>query len=207
MASGALFDSFCRATMKPCVLFMGTEGASAIMPCLVCYSTKTACASQADLNVRFGTLQDLEFPVATNLRTAEHFRTMADTFASATLPHATTSRLSQDAHGSIARAPLLSLDPRQVVPIPLQITMGVTTRLLRLTMELIKSCRGRAVGLTYAYEISETLRSSVRVSPAPYHGGVLIGRACHAIAEDGDSVCHTLLGLVTERDHVAYKRL
>jgi len=99
---------------------------------------------------------------------------MADTFAPATLPHATTARLFQHAHRSIARAPLLSLDPRQVVPIPLHITMGVTTRLLRLAVELIISCRGRAVGLLYAYELAETLRTSVRVSPGPYHGGVFI---------------------------------
>jgi len=129
---------------------------------------------------------------------------MADTFAPATLPHATTSRLS---HRSIDWAPLFSLDPRRVVPIPLHITMGVTTRLLRLAVELIISCRGRAVGLPYAYELAETLRTSVRVSPAPYRGGVLIGRACHTIAEGGDAVCRTLLCLVPERDHVAYKRL
>ena len=181
--------------------------ASETMPCLMCYSTKTSCASHADFDERFGTLRDLELPAATNLRTAEHLCTMADTFTLATLPRATTSTLSQDAHRSIARAPLLSLDPRQVVPIPLHITMGVTTRLLRLAMELIISCRGRAVGLPYAYELSETLRTSVRVSPAPYHGGVFIGHACHAIAEGGDVVCRTLLGLVPERDHVSYQRL
>ena len=168
--------------------FHGHKGASATMPCLMCYSTKTASALHADLDERFGTLQDLELPAATNLRTAEHLCTMADTFAPAALPHATTSRLSQDAHRSIARAPLLSIDPRQVVPIPLHITMGVTTRLLRLAVELIISCRGRAVGIPDAYELAETLRTSVRVSPAPDHDGVFIGRACHAIAEGGDAV-------------------
>jgi len=76
--------------------------------------------------------------------------------------------------------------------------MGVTTRLLRFAVELKISCRGRAVGLPYAYELAGTLRTSVRVFPAPHHGGVFIGRACHAIAEGGDAVCRTLLVLVTD---------
>jgi len=51
------------------------------------------------------------------------------------------------------------------------------------------------------------LRLVVRVCPAPYHGGVFIGRDCHTITEASDAVCCTLLGLVAETDHAAYRRL
>jgi len=79
--------------------------------------------------------------------------------------------------------------------------------LLRLAIELIISCRGRGAGLSFAYGLAETLRLIVRVCPAPYHGGVIIGRDCQTITEASEAVCRTLLGLVSEKDHATYRRL
>ena len=47
----------------------------------------------------------------------------------------------------------------------------------------------------------------MRVGPVPYHGEVFIGRHCRKIAERRDAECRTLLGLVPEHLHQAYKRL
>jgi len=114
---------------------------------------------------------------------------------------------SQAALRSIARPPLFSVDPRQIVPIPLHILVGITLRLLRLAIELVISCRGRPVGSAFAFELTETLRRVVRVRPAPYHAGVFIGRYCHAIAQRSDVICRALISLVAESDHVAHKWL
>jgi len=115
--------------------------------------------------------------------------------------------LSQAAHRSINRPLLFTIEPRQIVPIPLHLLLGMTLRLLRLAVELVISCRCKDDGESFAYELAETLRRVVQVSPVPYHGGVFIGRHCHKIAGGRDAVYRTLLGLVPEHHHEAYKRL
>jgi len=74
-------------------------------------------------------------------------------------------------------------------------------------VELVISCRSGTDGKVFAYSLAEKLHCPVRVNPAPYHGGVLIGRDCHPILAASDVVCRTILGLVPERHHQAYKRL
>jgi len=185
----------------------GHKGPSATMPCLMCYSTRAPTATHAGLDLIFGTLQDVDVPSPTHPRTSAHLVEMASSRASGDPPGALIDGTSQATLRSIERPPLFTIDPRQIVPIPLHILLGITLRLLRLAMELIISCRGGAAGLAFAYGLAETLRCTVRVRPTHYHGGVFIGRDCHTIAEASDAVCRTLLGLVPERDHVAYKRL
>eukprot|EP00170_Pyropia_yezoensis_P002266 contig_9456_g2270 len=125
--------------------------------------------------------------------------------------HATHSSGSDGAlvlavHRSIAQRPLIGIDPRQVVPIPLHILLGVTIRLLRLAIEIVILCKSPAIGRVYADELAVELRLAVRVEPTPYHGGVFIGRDCHAIAEKSDVVCATLAPLVPKKDSDAYAK-
>ena len=177
------------------------------MPCLMCYATKAPSLTHSGLDSLFGTLQEVEAPSTTPLRTSSHLEQIVLANALHVCPGEQMANLPQAGHRSIERPPLLCIYSLQIVPIPLHSTMGITPRLLRLAVELIFSCRGRAAGLAYAYGLAETLRCVVRVRPAPYHGGVFIGRDCHTIAESSDAVCRTLLGLVPEKDHAAYRRL
>jgi len=183
------------------------KGPSATMPCLMYYATKAPSLTHSGLDSLFGTLQEVEAPSTTPLRTSSHLEQIVLANALHVCPGEQMANLPQAGHRSIERPPLLCTDPLQIVPIPLHSTMGITPRLLRLAVELIFSCRGRAAGLAYAYGLAETLRCVVRVRPAPYHCGVFIGRDCHTIAESSDEVCRTLLGLVLEKDHAAYRRL
>jgi len=115
--------------------------------------------------------------------------------------------LSQAAHRSINRPPLFTIDPMQIVPIPLHLLLGITLLPLRLAVELVISCHCQDDGESFAYELAETLGRVVRVSPVPCHGGFFFGRHCHKIAEGRDAVCRTVLGLVLDYPHQAYKRL
>jgi len=152
----------------------GHKGQNATMACLMCYCTRSPSRTQAALDGIYGTMQDVDAPAPAHARTSAHLVSMA---ARAGGP---ANDQLQAALRSIARPPLFSVDPRQIVPIPWHILLGITLRLLRLAIELVISCRGRPVGSAFAFEVAETLRRVVRGRPAPYHGGVFIGRDCHA---------------------------
>jgi len=122
-------------------------------------------------------MQDVDAPAPALARTSAHLVSMA---ARADGP---ANDQSQATLRSIARPPLFSVDPRQIVPISLQILHSITIQLLRLAIELVISCRGRPVGSAFSFELTEKLRRVVRVRPAPYNRGLLIGRDCHAIAQ------------------------
>jgi len=183
------------------------KGPSATMPCLMCYCTKAQSVTHAGLDAIYGTLQDVDDPAVRHPRTSAHLVTMTTLGAPGCPPGGLLGDSSQAARRSIERRPLFTVDPRQILPIPLHILLGITLRLLRLAIELIISCRGRGAGLSFAYGLAETLRLIVRVCPAPYHGGVIIGRDCQTITEASEAVCRTLLGLVSEKDHATYRRL
>jgi len=185
----------------------GHKGPSATMPCLNCLSIKAPSDAQAALADIYGTLQDVDTSEPPHSRSASHLEQMKAAGAPGDAPGRRLADLSQAAHRSINRPPLFTIDPRQIVPIPLHLLLGITLRLLKLAVELVISCRCRDDGESFAYELAETLRRVVRVGPVPYHGGVFIGRHCHKIAEGRDAVCRTLLGLVPEHHHQAYKRL
>ena len=179
----------------------GHKGPNAAMPCLMCFCERARSRTHAALNGIYGTMQDVDAPAPAHARTSAHLVSMA---ARADVP---ANDQSQAALRLITRPPLFWGDPCQIVHIPLHILLGITLPLLRLDIELVISCRGRPVASSFSYELVEKLRRVVRVRPAPYHGGVFIGRVCHAIAQRSDVIFRALLSLVAESDHVAYKRL
>ena len=185
----------------------GHRGPSETMPCLMWYCTKAPSVTHAGLDAVYGTLRDVDDPAVRYPRTSAHLVTMTTLGAPGCLPGGLLGDSSQAARRSIERRSPFTVDPRQIVPIPLHILLGNTLRLLRLAIELIISCRGRGAGLTFAYGLAETSRLIVRVCPAPHNGGVSIGRDCQTITEASEAVCRTLVGLVAEKDHAAYRRL
>jgi len=82
--------------------------------------------------------------------------------------------LSQMDHLPIVGPSLFTIDPRQIVPLPLHLLLGITLRLSRLAVELVISCRSGTDRKVFTYSLAETLRCAVRASPAPHHGGVLL---------------------------------
>lgn len=95
-------------------------------------STKAPSAANNLLDTEYGALQDVAGD--RHPRTSSHLleRGAAHKGAGALLAKQPVSK-----HLSIMRLPLLKEDPKQVVPIPLHLTLGVNTRLLRLCEEVI----------------------------------------------------------------------
>jgi len=158
----------------------GHKGPNATMPCNQCKSTRSPTKVHATLDAKYGTLQDVSGPW--------HLRD-ADQYANWSTPGPNST---QEDHLSVTRRPLLSPHPRQIVPIPLHITLGINLRLLRLGVEIVIGCRHRNAASDFAYELAELLYTEARVHPVPYHGGLFIGRDCHAIWEHSDAACARL---------------
>jgi len=159
---------------------VGHKGPNATMPCYVCKSTKAPSTTHTTLDERYGTLQDVSGPW--HMRDADQYATCTEERANC----------GQDDHLSVTRPALVSPHPRQIVPIPVHLTIGINSRLLRLAVEVVIDCCGQAAASAFAYELAELLHAEARVHPVPYHGGVFIGRDCHAIGEHSDAVCSAL---------------
>ena len=156
---------------------VGHEGPNATMPCYQCKSTKAPSTTHATLEKRYGTLQDVSGPW--HMRDADQYATCTEERANC----------GQDDHLSVTRPALVSPHPRQIVPIPVHLTIGINSRLLRLAVEVVLDCCCQAAASAFAYELAELLHAEARVHPVPYHGGLFIGRDCHAIGEHSDAVC------------------
>ena len=178
---------------------VGHKGPSATMPCIQCKSTKAPTVTHSTLDAKYGTLQDVSGPWRP--REAGQYVNWS----------ANESKSNQDDHLSVTRRPLLSPHPRQIVPIPVHLTLGITSRVLRLSVEVVIRCCGRSVASDFAYELAELLYTEAHVHPVPYHGGLFIGRDCHAIGEHSDAVCAALegklSGAVAERGERAMQYL
>ena len=79
--------------------------------------------------------------------------------------------------------PILVVDPRQVVRIPVHLTIGINSRKLRLSVESVIISRGPVDGMQFAYTLADVLGKELRVHPVPFHGGNFSGRHCHVIAQ------------------------
>jgi len=156
---------------------VGHKGPNATMPSYQCKSTTAPSTTHATLYERYGTLQDVSGP--SHMRDADQYATCTEERAN----------FKQDDHLSVTRPALVSPHPRQMVPIPVHLTIGINSRLLRLAVEVVVDCCGQAA---FAYELAELLHAEARVHPVPYHGGLFIGRDCHAIGEHSDAVCAAL---------------
>jgi len=183
---------------------LGHKRASATMPCLVCLCTRSPNREHHALNAEFSTLQEM-----TGTRTprserqyASHCRTGPIVGRNAT----TTPSELPLAHLSVPLAPLLPAVPQQTVVIPLHITLGMNGRSLSMATECVFRCQGFAAGLRFAHRFAARLQSEVRVTPARYHGGGLIGRDCHRIGDRSDVICRLLGRKLSEEHHTAYER-
>jgi len=124
---------------------LGHRGASATMPCLMCLSTRSPSREHSELDSRFLTLQDVAGE--RTLRSAAQYVGHAAPGRSAGTNGTATPSERQLAHLSVELPPLLPADPRQIVSIPLHITVGVNSRLLSLATECVIRCerqRGHA---------------------------------------------------------------
>jgi len=159
---------------------VGHKGPNATMPCLHCKSTKVPSIAHATLDANYGTLQDVSGPWLP--RDADQYaQCLGDYFD-----------CGQDDHLPVTRPALVSRHPRQIVPIPVHITLAVSSRVLRLGVEVVIRCCGKATGSSFACELSEVLCEAARVQPVPYHGELFIGRDCHAIGDHNDALCTAL---------------
>jgi len=115
---------------------------------------------------------------------------------------------------SVERSPLLAINPKQILPIPLHTTQGDNHRYLRLAIEMGMVCRnasdgasaGRKAGANFSLELVRLLHKKGRVRPTPYHGGLSIGRDCCIIGKNCAIVCAALKGKVSQT-HLAPQKL
>jgi len=155
----------------------------------------------------FGTLQEVSGEK--HLRGRTHF---ADRMAVDDASRTSSEPGAPDHHFSVARSPLLGIDPRQTVPMPLHTTQGVIHRLLRVAVEIVMVHRGandgvaagRQAGADFSLELVGLLHEKVRVRPTSYDGGLFIGRDCHTIGENSALLCAALDGKALQRHVIAY---
>jgi len=83
--------------------FYGHKGPSATMPLLMCYATKAPSLTHSGLDSLFGSLQDVEAPYNTPLRTSSHLEQMVLASALHVGPGGQMANLPQAVHRSIER--------------------------------------------------------------------------------------------------------
>lgn len=173
---------------------VGHKGPSATMPCLWCLRLRAPSRAQGALDAKYGTLQDVKPPPPLTVpRLYSQLLGMREA-----LMRTRIETMSQATHLSVENIPLVAVDPRQIVRLPLHLTIGVTLRLLRLAVEAVHLERGAAAALLFALELASKLLWGVGVRPVPYHGSNFIGRLCHRIAARSGIVCQALEGFVSE---------
>jgi len=176
---------------------LGHQGATATQPCLMCRRTRWHSVRQAALDALFGTLQDVSGDQ--HLRERTHF---ADRMALDDAWRTSGEPGAPDHHRSVARSPLLGIDPRQIAPISLHTKQGINHRLLRLAVEIVVVHRsatdgvaaGRQAGSDFAHVLAALLHEKVRVRPTSYHGGLYIGRYFYKLGDRRALVCAALVG-------------
>jgi len=183
--------------------------AAATQPCLCFKRTRWPSKKQAVLDALFGTLQDVTGPL--HLRETMHF---ADRMVMDGAPPLVGEPGTPEHQCSVVQSPLLAVNPRQIVPIPLHATQGITHRLLRLAVEMVMVGRSandgavdrRQAGAAFALELVELLYEKAQVRPTFYHGGLFIEHDCHAIGDNTAVLCDALVGKVVEVHLAAYKQ-
>ena len=194
---------------------LGHKGPRATMPCLMCLCTRSPSSEHPVLDAKYLTLQDITS--SRTLRSSAQFASGARAGRSGGSNDGSsggndgcggggTPSNPQLAHLSVVLPPLLTVDPRQIVVIPLHLTLGVNGRFLVLATECVIKCKGSAAGLRFTQRLAVQLRDKVGVTPVPYHGGGVIGRDCHRIGDKSDAICRLQLLELTEEYHTAYKR-
>jgi len=136
---------------------VGHKVATETQPFLGCKRTRRPRGKQVVLEALFGTLQDQSG--ARNLRERTH---SADSMAVEDAWRTSGEPGSADHHCSVARSPLLGIDPQKNIPIPLHTTEGVNHRLSRLSEEMVMVhwgetdgvAAGRQAGAAFAHDMA-----------------------------------------------------
>jgi len=177
------------------------KGHSSSLPCPFCLGTKCSSDRRCVLVAPFGTIQDLT--AAHPPRTAAHLREMRTAYQSF---GQTPGGLGLDTHLSIERTPVITVPPSQIVPLSLHLLIGLTLRMLRLSIEGLTQARGVAAGRQFSHMLAAALSVEIGAEPVPYNGGNFIGRHCHAIASRSDAVVRSLRPLLPATWLTAYER-
>jgi len=172
--------------------FLGHKGATCRHPCMFCHVVGRPEMGSTELLAVCGSMQDVAAS-PTSLRSTAELQVAAVSFADGpndTLPIPVPAA----EHRSIERCPVFDVEPRQIVPAPLHLTLGITGHALRLGIEAVVFESGAAAGAKAARAVGVALLVSARVCPVPHHGGGFEGRDCHRIAQRSAAVCDALVG-------------
>jgi len=178
----------------------GHKGHSASLPCPMCLGTKSSSEAQWLLDALFGTVQDLTRTQPP--RTASHLREMRAAYKLGETPEG----LGLATHLSVERPPVIIAPPTQIVPLPLHRLIGLTMRMLRISIEAVTRGRGPTVGRQFAHSLAATLSVDIGMEAVPYHGGNFIGRHCHTIGARSHAIVRVLGPLVPAEWATAYER-
>lgn len=170
--------------------FCGHKGATGCMSCLWCLVVRRPSVTSSTEAALYGSMQ-LVSEKTRKLRSRSHLVKMMAEYAEGdndTLP----APNGLDSHFSIERRPNFPIDADAIVPIPLHISLGVTSFLLQLGITAAVASGGEPTGQAAANSVGWALLDDVRVRPVPYHGGGFEGRSCHQIAAKATIVCDSL---------------
>jgi len=175
----------------------GHVGASRTMPCQRCTAIRRVTKTNGEQVEIYGDMQ-AGSRARGKPRTIEHFKKMAAAYSEGG-NDALWTPLKLEEHLSIENRPLIIIDPQHIVPMPLHLTLGITVYLLRLGIEAVYFCHGKASAAKYADSLASTLRQSVGVSPIPYFSGAFEGRQCQRIGERLSLICNLLPAYVSDK--------
>jgi len=169
---------------------VGHAGATARFPCVFCPAVSQPGPLHAELIAKYGTLHRPDAPPA-DLRTRRQLQEAMEAF------HACDNDglplpLSPWQHLSIVECPLMAVYPEEIAVIPLHATLGGTLTVIDLGLEAVYEAKGAAACIEAAESLGRTLLEDIRVSPVPYHGGALEGRACHRTSAKYPLICDAL---------------
>jgi len=184
--------------------FLGHKGATCRHPCVFCHVVGRPDMGSTELLAVCGSMQDVTAP-PTSVRTRAELQAAAVSFADRpndTLPIPVPAA----EHRSIERCAVFDVEPRQIVPAPLHLTLRITGHALRLGIEAVVFESGAAAGAEAARAVGVALLVSARVCPVPYHGGGFAGRDCHRIAQRSAAVCDALVGHLSDARLTALRR-
>ena len=159
--------------------------------------TKVPSKAQFFLDQAFGTMQEVSRKHPP--RTSNQLFEMLGKDASG---HAIAGQGGVNKSLSINLPPTFVFDPRQAVPIPVHLTIGINSRMLRLAVESVIISRGPVDWMQFAYTLADVMGKELRVHPVPYNGV----RHCHVIAERSVRIGQELMGLLPHARVTTYKK-
>jgi len=193
LASGVTVDGHRRAVrffLNGDFMFLSNVirhlGPTCHMSCLWCLAVRVPSDTSKVEAATYGSMQ-LSAELPRELRSRKHLEDMASTYSSegnSSLP----LPLTLGEHFSIERRPLLFPYPHQIVPLPLHLTLGLTSFLLQLGITAAVDTGGEAGGRAAAAAVGASLLADAGVRTVGYHGGSFEGRACHRITAMGTAI-------------------